>query len=104
MASLLYGAGLWLAACARMRAKDVDVERLEIVMRDGKGRKDADGTVVELLAWFHRDAGAWAKWKAARTRFDTFLDVRAAIPLPLPRRTPWARTWRSTTAGTPSDP
>ena len=49
MASLLYGAGLWLAACARMRAKDVDVERLEIVMRDGKGRKDRISMLPERL-------------------------------------------------------
>jgi integrase len=40
MASLLYGAGLRLLECARMRAKDLDFERLEIVVRDGKGRKD----------------------------------------------------------------
>jgi integron integrase len=40
MASLLYGAGLRLLECARLRAKDLDFERLEIVVRDGKGRKD----------------------------------------------------------------
>lgn len=39
----------------------------------------ADGTAVELLAWFHRDAGAWAKWKAGRARFDSFLDRRTPI-------------------------
>ena len=39
MASLLYGAGLRLLECARLRAKDLDFERLEIVVRDGKGRK-----------------------------------------------------------------
>jgi integron integrase len=40
MASLLYGAGLRLLECARLRTKDLDFERLEIVVRDGKGRKD----------------------------------------------------------------
>ena len=40
MACLLYGAGLRLLECAQMRTKDVDFERLEIVVRDGKGRKD----------------------------------------------------------------
>lgn len=40
MASLLYGAGLRLIECARLRIKDVDFERREICVRDGKGRKD----------------------------------------------------------------
>ncbi len=40
MASLLYGAGLRVLECARLRVKDVDFERREIVVRDGKGRKD----------------------------------------------------------------
>ena len=40
MASLLYGAGLRLLECARLRVKDVDFELREIVVRDGKGRKD----------------------------------------------------------------
>jgi integron integrase len=40
MASLMYGAGLRLLECARLRVKDVDFERSEITVRDGKGRKD----------------------------------------------------------------
>jgi integron integrase len=40
MASLLYGAGLRLLECCRMRVKDVDFARKEIMVRDGKGRKD----------------------------------------------------------------
>ena len=40
MASLLYGAGLRLLECARLRIKDVDFERREIRVHDGKGRKD----------------------------------------------------------------
>ena len=40
MASLLYGAGLRLIECARLRVKDLDFERREIRVRDGKGRKD----------------------------------------------------------------
>jgi len=39
-ASLLYCAGLRLLECARMGTKDVDFERLELVARGGKGRRD----------------------------------------------------------------
>ena len=40
MASLLYGSGLRLMECCRLRVKDVDLERLEIVVRSGKGESD----------------------------------------------------------------
>ncbi|MFN8546592.1 MAG: integron integrase [Candidatus Eisenbacteria bacterium] len=40
IASLLYGAGLRLLEGCRLRVKDVDFERRELVVRDGKGRKD----------------------------------------------------------------
>ena len=40
MASLLYGSGLRLLECARLRIKDVDFQRGEIRVRDGKGLKD----------------------------------------------------------------
>ena len=40
MATLLYGAGLRLMECLRLRAKDVDFSYNQIVVRDGKGHKD----------------------------------------------------------------
>lgn len=40
MASLLYGGGLRLLECARLRVKDLDFPRGEISVRDGKGQKD----------------------------------------------------------------
>ena len=40
MASLMYGAGLRLMECARLRVKDIDRVRHEITVRNAKGRKD----------------------------------------------------------------
>lgn len=40
MASLLYGTGMRLMECVRMRIKDVDFLRHEIIIRNGKGAKD----------------------------------------------------------------
>jgi integron integrase len=37
---LLYGSGMRLLECLRLRVKDVDLSRREIVVRDGKGGKD----------------------------------------------------------------
>ncbi len=40
MASLLYGSGLRLMECVRLRVKDVDFAYAQITVRDGKGGKD----------------------------------------------------------------
>jgi integron integrase len=40
MTRLMYGAGLRLMECCRLRVKDVDFARLQIVVRQGKGDKD----------------------------------------------------------------
>lgn len=40
LASVLYGTGLRLMECLRLRVKDVDFARNEILVRDGKGAKD----------------------------------------------------------------
>ncbi len=40
IASLLYGSGLRLMEAIRLRVKDVDFARLEVVVREGKGGKD----------------------------------------------------------------
>ncbi len=40
MASLLYGAGLRLMECVRLRVKDIDFDYAQITVRDGKGERD----------------------------------------------------------------
>jgi integron integrase len=40
LASLLYGSGMRVSECLRLRVKDVDLNLGQIVVRDGKGEKD----------------------------------------------------------------
>jgi len=48
MARLLYGAGLRLMECVRLRVKDVDFGQNQIVVRDGKGFKDRVTLLPEM--------------------------------------------------------
>ena len=47
--SLLYGSGLRLAACLRLRVKDLDPERRQLTIRGGKGDKDRSAILPETL-------------------------------------------------------
>lgn len=49
MASLMYGAGLRLMECLRLRVQDMDFSRNEILVRDGKGAKDRITMLPESL-------------------------------------------------------
>ena len=40
MARLLYGTGMRLMECVRLRVKDLDLERRELIVRGGKGGRD----------------------------------------------------------------
>ena len=46
---LLYGSGLRLMEALRLRVKDLDVERRELTVRDGKGGKDRRTLLPESL-------------------------------------------------------
>jgi len=49
MASLLYGAGLRLMECLRLRVKDLDFSTHQVVVRDGKGQKDRVTMLPQVL-------------------------------------------------------
>jgi integron integrase len=49
MASLMYGAGLRLMECLRLRVHDVDLPASQIIVRDGKGFKDRVTMVPETV-------------------------------------------------------
>ena len=66
IASLLYGAGLRVMECLRLRVKDVDLEYRQILVRDGKGEKDRvtmlpERLVEPLRAHLHRVKGLHAR-------------------------------------------
>lgn len=59
MASLLYGGGLRLMECVRLRVKDVDFEMRQVTVREGKGFKDRvtmlpESSIAPLQAHFAR--------------------------------------------------
>jgi len=49
IANMLYGTGMRIMECLRLRVKDVDFSRKEILIRDGKGFKDRVTMLPELL-------------------------------------------------------
>jgi integron integrase len=49
MARLLYGTGMRLMECCRLRVKDIDFGRREILIREGKGAKDRVTMLPETL-------------------------------------------------------
>src|SRR6266496_4612825 len=56
MAQLLYGSGLRLMECLRLRVKDLDFTQRQLIVRDGKGMNDRltmlpDGLVAAQCPW-----------------------------------------------------
>ncbi|HSV69879.1 MAG TPA: integron integrase [Methylibium sp.] len=92
VASLLYGTGLRLLEGLRLRVKDVEFTRREIVVREGKGAKDRVTVLPENLI-----APLQAQLAQARALHQADLAVgRGAAWLPdaLAVKAPaWARAW-----------
>ena len=107
MGAVMYGGGLRLMELLRLRVKDVDVERRQVVIRGGKGDKDrattlAETTAVELKEHLRKLRKLWEK------------DVKEGVPgvyVPeaLGRKYPGAGTgfewqWLFPTRGLVKDP
>lgn len=74
-ALLMYGSGLRLTECVSLRVKDIDLDRGEIVVRQGKGRKDRRTPLAEvtrpLLARRLRDGlGVFRRDRKAGVKVD----------------------------------
>ena len=96
MAILLYGGGLRLMECCRLRVKDIDFSRNEIVIRAGKGDKDRHTmlpTAVKESLYKHIEANRSQHQEDIRKGLG-----RVALPNALERKYPnagrdWAWQW-----------
>jgi len=93
MANMLYGTGMRLMECVRLRVKDVDFERNEILIRDGKGGKDRVTMLPSSVV-----TGLQAHLEQRRTLFEDDNRIGKAnvfLPDPLADKYPNAATeWR----------
>lgn len=96
MAILLYGAGLRLLECARLRVKDVDFGRKQLIVRGGKGDKDRTTPLPAVAT-----ADLARQLELAKTQHDLDLQRGAGwveLPWALGRKYPnagreWAWQW-----------
>jgi integron integrase len=96
MCALMYGAGLRLLECCRLRVKDVDFARHELTVHDGKGRKDRVSVLPDRLVPPLRE-----HLERVERRFRADLEGEAgyvALPDALARKYPnapreWAWQW-----------
>jgi integron integrase len=89
MAKLLYGCGLRLMECCRLRVKDIDWERGIINVRAGKGDKDRNVMLPKSVV-----AELKAHLECNKARFDAAGDWCVHLPGALLRKYPaYERDW-----------
>lgn len=83
---LLYGTGMRLMEAVRLRVKDVELSRREIIIRDGKGGKDRVTMLPESLVELMRAQLAlrrtWHEQDAASNKVDVWLPDALAVKYP----------------------
>ncbi|HLT47151.1 MAG TPA: integron integrase [Rubricoccaceae bacterium] len=93
MAAVLYGSGLRLRECLRLRVQDLDLDYARLTVRDGKGGRDRVTVLPEAL-----HAPLRRHLHVERARYEQELEEgTAAVSLPgaLARKYPGAATeWR----------
>lgn len=88
MASLLYGSGLRLLECARLRVRDLDFARHTLIVREGKGSRDRPAILPRSLERPLRD-----HLRRVRERHERDLELgygRVRLPYALARKYPTA--------------
>ena len=90
IASLLYGSGMRLLECLRLRVKDIDLKKHQILIRDGKGQKDRitmlPKTLVQPLT-LHLEKVRELHYQALENGYGTVY-----LPYALERKYPNAHT------------
>jgi integron integrase len=90
---LIYGTGMRILECLRLRVKDIDFARHEIVVREGKGLKDRVTVLPESLSQplgQHLERVQWLHQRDLATGYG-----EVYLPLALARKYPNAgREWR----------
>jgi integron integrase len=88
MARLMYGSGLRLMECCRLRVKDIDLERGQLTVRGGKGDKDR---FVMLPECTREPLRRRLEWRAALHEADLARsEGRVEMPTALQRKFPHA--------------
>lgn len=82
---LMYGSGLRVTECLRLRVQDVDLDRCSLTIRDGKGRKDRQTILSSRLVPVLREAIDNA---IALQREDCKHDIGCSLPYALGRKYP----------------
>ena len=75
MVELMYGAGLRLMECCRLRVKDVDPDGCRLMIRDGKGARDRAALLPERCVAGMRTHLKWRARIHAVERSDPTLTV-----------------------------
>ena len=92
MAKLIYGSGLRLMECVRLRVKDIEFERNQVIVRDGKGMKDRSTMLPEQLKPFLLEHLGWVKTMHEQDLQEGLGEVY--LPFALERKYPKAgREW-----------
>jgi len=93
IACLMYGAGLRLRECLRLRVQDVDFGANQIAIRDGKGFKDRVTLLPELVKKPLREHLEWVRALHRQDLLDGY--GRVELPYALARKYPNAASeWR----------
>lgn len=98
---LLYGSGLRVSECLRLRVQDIDLNRLSITVKDGKGNKDRQTLLSNKLVG---QLESFINTAITIQRRDNTIGVGPSLPYALGRKYPnaykeprWAFIFPSTT-------
>jgi integron integrase len=94
--SMLYGSGMRLGECLRLRVKDVDLSRRELLIRDAKGQKDRITVLPDSLLPGLRSHLEFVKLRYEADRNENQPGI--SLPFALRRKYPnaatsWAWYW-----------